>query len=65
MVSFCPAARKSSALPAPKVKAIEPEPEPVLSATVAESAPARTASIPLGSVAPPDQVAEVTLVLTV
>jgi hypothetical protein len=65
MVSFSPAARKSRASPAPKVKAIEPEPEPVLSATVAESAPARTASMPLGGVTPSDHLVEATLVLTV
>src|SRR5262249_12398319 len=58
-------ARKSGVLPARKVPAIERDPDPVLSAVEAESAPARTASIPLGGVTPPDQVALVMLVLTV
>src|SRR5262245_51922397 len=65
MVSFCPKPRKSRALPASKVKAIEPEPDAVLSTTVAESAPARTASIPLGGVNPLGQLVEITLVLAV
>ena len=61
-----PLARKSKALSAAlNVTATEPEPEPVPSDAVADSAPARAAATPLGSVAPPDQVAEVTLVLTV
>ena len=66
MVRVWPAARKSKALSAAlNVTPIEPEPEPVLSVAVVESAPASAAANPLGSVAPPDQVAEVTLVLTV
>src|SRR5262249_4094734 len=52
--------RKWRAPPALKVKATEPDPDPV-SATVAESAPARTASIPLGGVTPSGQLVEVTL----
>ena len=58
------ALRKSKALsPALNAKAIEPE--PVASDTVVDSAPASTAASPLGSVAPPDQVAEFYVPLTV
>ena len=64
-VSVCPAARKSKAVSAAlNVRAMEPEPEPVLSVVVVESASASTAARPLGSVAPPDQMAEPTLVPT-
>src|SRR5258708_3040091 len=66
MVRVWLAARKSKALLAAlNVTATEPEPEPVSSDTVVDSAPARAAATPLGRVAPPDQVAEATLVLTV
>src|SRR6266540_2084479 len=44
--------------------AIDPEPEPVLSVVVTESAPASTAASPPGGV-PPDQVIEARLALTV
>ena len=65
-VRVSPLARKSKALSAAlNVTATESEPEPVPSDAVADSAPAMAAATPLGSVAPPDQVAEVTLVLTV
>src|SRR5262249_44026958 len=54
MVSSSPAARKSRASPAPKVKTIEPEPDPVLSPTVAESAPPTTVlSTPRARARPP------------
>src|SRR5262249_43951362 len=64
MVGCGRGARKAGASAAPRVKTIKPDPDPVLSAVGAESAPARTASIPLGGVAP-DQVVDTTLVLTV
>jgi hypothetical protein len=66
MVTVWPAARKSKALSAVlNLTVTPPDPEPVLSVVVVESAPSSTAANPLGSVAPPDQVAEATLVLTV
>src|SRR5262249_11738327 len=56
---------KWGASPGRRGRTLEPDPAPVLPATVAESAPARTASIPLGGVTPSGQLVEVTLVLAV
>src|SRR5215467_14273598 len=66
MVRVSPAARKSKVLSgAPNVVAIDPE-EPVLSVlTELASADASTALSPSGSLAPPDQMIEARLALTV
>src|SRR6478735_6590765 len=65
MVSVSLAARKSKLLSAaPNVVAIDPEPLSSPSVVI-ESAPASTPANPLGGVAPPDQVIEAMVALTV
>src|SRR5262249_22156072 len=57
--------RKWGPAPGRKGRTMARNPDPGLPAAVPESAPARTASIPLGGVTPSDQLVEVTLVLAV